>query len=64
MFASSDGYPNHLEVLIGMMETLAKAQSDRHSGNKPTPLEAQAHAQLGATLVHWFASGSVIREEK
>lgn len=62
VLTASDGYPNHLEVLIGMMETLAKAQPDRHSGNKPTPLEAQAHAQLAATLVHWFASGAIIRE--
>jgi len=57
----SDGYPDHQEVLIGMMETLAKAQTDRHGGSKASPLEAQAHVQLAATLVHWFASGAVIR---
>jgi len=63
VFEDSEGYPNHLDVLVGMLETLAKAQPDRHSGGKPTPLEAQAHAQLAATLVHWFASGAVIRED-
>ncbi|MEL4317927.1 hypothetical protein WJX64_02830 [Leifsonia sp. YIM 134122] len=57
----SDGYPDHLQVLIGMIETLAKAQPDRHAGTKPTVLQAQAHVQLASTLVHWFASGAVVR---
>ncbi|WP_395638372.1 hypothetical protein [Pseudolysinimonas sp.] len=60
----SDGYPDHREVLIGMMETLAKAQPDRHGGEKPSPLEAQTHVQLAATLVHWFASGAIRRTGK
>jgi hypothetical protein len=61
VLSANDGYPDHKDVLVGMLETLAKAQTDRHSGDKPTPLEAQAHAQLAATLVHWFSAGAVIR---
>jgi hypothetical protein len=57
----SDGFPDQLQVLIGMLETLAKAQPDRHSGSKPSVIQAQAHVQLASTLVHWFASGAVIR---
>lgn len=60
---NSDGFPNHLDVLIGMMETLAKAQPDRHAGEEPTQLQAQAHVQLAATLVFWFSSGAVLREQ-
>jgi hypothetical protein len=57
----SDGYPDHREVLVGMLETLAKAQPDRHAGARPSVLQAQAHVQLASTLVHWFASGAVVR---
>ena len=54
-----DGYPEHREVLIGMLETLVFAQQDRHSGAAPTPTEALGHVMLAATLVGWFSTGVV-----
>ena len=62
VLGNREGFPDHLQVLVGMIETLAKAQPDRHAGESPSVLEAQAHVQLAATLVHWFASGAVVRE--
>lgn len=60
---TSDGFPNQAEVIIGMLETLAKAQQDRHAGKPPTTLEAQAHVQLAATLVFWFSSEAVVQDK-
>jgi hypothetical protein len=54
-----DGEPNHRAVLIGMLETLAFAQRDRHSGTAPSLAEAQGHVLLAANLVGWFATGII-----
>lgn len=59
-----DGVPDHRAVLIGMMETLAFAQRDRHAGDAPTVQEALAHAMLAATLVGWFSTGIVRMNEQ
>jgi len=59
-----DGVPDHHAVLIGMMETLAFAQQDRHAGEAPTIQEAMAHAMLAATLVGWFSTGVVHMNER
>lgn len=60
--ARDDGHPDHVGVLIGMLETLAFAQRDRHPGAAPPSVEeARAHAQLASTLVGWFATGVVRR---
>lgn len=61
IFATSDGYPEQFPVIEGMIETLAKAQQDRHSGEPHSVLEAQGHVQLASTLVHWFTSGVIRR---
>ncbi|WP_136024252.1 hypothetical protein [Microbacterium sp. K27] len=57
-----DGEPDHRAVLIGMLETIAFAQRDRHSGTPPTSEEAQAHMMLTATVVGWFSTGVVLME--
>ncbi len=57
-----DDVPDHQLVLIGMLETLAFAQRDRHAGDPPTREEAQAHMMLAAALVGWFSTG-VVRME-
>ncbi|WP_341974665.1 hypothetical protein [Microbacterium sp. LWO13-1.2] len=54
-----DGEPNHQEVLIGMLETLAFAQQNRHGGAAPGADEATAHVLLASTLVGWFSTGAV-----
>ncbi|KQZ10741.1 hypothetical protein ASD23_00800 [Agromyces sp. Root1464] len=56
-----DGHPDHKGVLIGMLESLAFAQRDRHSGEPPTAAQAQAHVQLASTLVFWFSNAAVAR---
>lgn len=61
ILTTSDGYPSHSKTLDLMLETLAKAQSDRHVGQAPTERQAQAHVQLASTLVSWFASGAVVK---
>ncbi|MFJ4166842.1 hypothetical protein ACIPY5_14925 [Microbacterium sp. NPDC089698] len=57
-----DGHPDHRLVLIGMLETLAFAQRDRHGGEPAAPVEAMGHVQLASTLVSWFSTGVVTRE--
>ncbi|QHF24112.1 hypothetical protein GTU73_08875 [Rathayibacter sp. VKM Ac-2804] len=54
-----DGYPDHRAVLVGMLETLAFAQQDRHSGKPHTVPEGLGHVQLASTLVAWFSAGVV-----
>ncbi len=54
-----DGHPDHRAVLLGMLETLAFAQRDRHAGAPPSVLQAQGHVQLAATLVNWFSTGVI-----
>ncbi|WP_194395939.1 hypothetical protein [Microbacterium atlanticum] len=54
-----DGHPDLRQVLIGMLETLAFAQRDRHSGEAPEPITAIGHVQLASTLVSWFSTGVV-----
>lgn len=61
--ARDDGRPDHRDVVIGMLETLAFAQRDRHVGNEPTHEQAAAHVQLAAVLVAWFAAGAIVIEE-
>jgi hypothetical protein len=58
-----DGHPDHLAVLIGMLETLAFAEQHRHSGHGYSVAEATGHVQLAATLVGWFSAGVVVRDE-
>lgn len=55
-----DDVPDHRQVLIGMLETLTYAQTDRHTGPQPSPEEAQSHVMLASTLVEWFSSGTVV----
>lgn len=51
-------------MLIAMLETLAMAQRDRHaSGIAPSLAQADAHVQLAATLVAWFSSGAVLKDD-
>lgn len=57
-----DDVPDHQAILIGMLETLAFAQRDRHSGSAPSAEEAQAHMMLAAALVGWFSTGAVRME--
>ncbi|WP_425836988.1 hypothetical protein [Microbacterium sp. PA5] len=54
------GHPDHRAVLVGMLETLVFAQTDRHTGRAPTVEEAQSHVLLASTLVEWFSSGTVV----
>lgn len=56
-----DGHPDHKAVLIGMMETLFLAHSNRHSGDDPSLEEAQSHVMLASLLVGWFATGTVVK---
>lgn len=58
-----DNHPDHLAVLIGMLETLAFAEQHRHSGHGYSLAEATGHVQLAATLVGWFSAGVVVRDE-
>lgn len=58
-----DAVPDHRSVVIGMIETLAFAQRDRHAGAAPTSQQAMAHVMLAATLVGWFATGAVQMNE-
>lgn len=57
--------PGDISAVTAMMTTLEKGQTDRHAGNLPTtpvsPEAAEAAVLLGATLVHWFATGAVKR---
>lgn len=57
-----DNVPDHQAILIGMLETLAFAQRDRHSGTPPTSEEALAHMMLTSTVVGWFSTGAVRME--
>ena len=54
-----DDYPDHRAVVIGMLETLAFAQQNRHGGAAPSVEEATAHVMLASTLVGWFSTGAV-----
>lgn len=54
-----DGHPDHRAVLIGMLETLAFAQRDRHAGKAPAVVQAQGHVLLAANLVGWFSTGVI-----
>ncbi|QLD10808.1 hypothetical protein [Microbacterium oleivorans] len=54
-----DDHPDHHAVVVGMIETLAFAQRDRHAGAPPTVLQAQGHVQVAANLVNWFSTGVV-----
>lgn len=58
-----DDHPDHVAVLIGMLETLAFAEQHRHSGHGYSLVEATGHVQLAATLVGWFSAGVVVRDE-
>lgn len=58
-----DDHPDHLAVLIGMLETLVFAEQHRHSGHGYSLAEATGHVQLAATLVGWFSAGVVVRDE-
>ncbi len=57
--------PHVMDPVISAMATLWEGQTDRHAGNRPTvPImqeAAQAAVLLSATLVHWFATGAVMR---
>lgn len=55
-----DNYPNHQEVVIGMLETLVFAQNGRHGGEPNNLEEARAHVMLASLLVGWFATGAVV----
>lgn len=59
-----DNYPNHREVLIGMLETLVFAQNGRHGGDPNNLEEARAHVMLASLLVGWFATGAVVMEPR
>lgn len=60
LWRDDSGFPDHQQMLVTMLRTLQKAQTDRHGdGAVPTPEEAQAHVQLASTLVAWFAAGAV-----
>ncbi|MCS5732314.1 hypothetical protein [Herbiconiux daphne] len=60
LWRDDSGFPDHQQMLVTMLRTLQKAQTDRHGdGAAPTPEEAQAHVQLASTLVAWFAAGAV-----
>ncbi|MEJ6490765.1 hypothetical protein PQI23_13645 [Leucobacter sp. USCH14] len=54
-----DGHPDHRAVVIGMLETLALAQPDRHGGEPPTFEQAQAHVMLASMIVGWFSTGAI-----
>lgn len=58
-----DDQPDHLGILIGMLETLAFAEQHRHSGHGYSEVQAVGHVQLAATLVGWFSAGVVVRAE-
>ncbi|MGN7965047.1 hypothetical protein ACTJKK_03120 [Microbacterium sp. 22179] len=58
-----DGHPDHLAVLIGMLETLAFAEQHRHSGHGYSLAQATGHVQLAATLVGWFSADVVVRHK-
>jgi hypothetical protein len=57
--------PHDIDPVINAIATLWNGQTDRHGGNLPTtpitPDAAQAGVLLTATLVHWFATGAVVR---
>ncbi len=59
-----DGHPDHRAILIGMLETVALAQPDRHGGNPPSQAQAQSIVFLASTLIGWFSVGVVQMNEK
>lgn len=58
--------PGRIEPVLVTAEALWNGQTDRHGGVKRTvPIEpeaARAAVTAAATLVHWFASGQVVRK--
>ncbi|MHA3683927.1 hypothetical protein ACXR2W_06705 [Leucobacter sp. HY1908] len=54
-----DGVPDHRAMVIGMLETLSFAQSDRHGGTPQSAEEAQAYVLLASLVVGWFSTGAV-----
>lgn len=58
-----DGYPDQRQILIGMLEVLAFAETQRHSGDDPSGREAMTHVQLASTLVSWFSIGAIVKDE-
>lgn len=58
-----DGRPDQRQILIGMLEVLAFAETQRHSGDDPSGREAMTHVQLASTLVSWFSIGAIFKDE-
>ncbi|MFI8633831.1 hypothetical protein ACIGEP_14705 [Microbacterium sp. NPDC077663] len=60
-----DSKPDHLAMLLGMLDTLIVAQTGRHpqpnAAAEADAQQARGHVQLAATLVQWFSTDVVRR---